>query len=186
VPAFRRGFKSEVDRLIREVRADFGCRALDALDPSLLAAHLRIPVVGVSACEPAVLAHFRVSSLSARFHAATVAHRAGAVIVHNDSAPLTRQRSNIAHELGHVLLEHDLFPVNTEDGPHRDSAVEREAAWFGFALLITTQAALKIARLGMEPADGASLLGVSEDALRYRMDVTGATKRVRAEQLRRR
>lgn len=185
MPEFRRGFKAEVDKLVDEVRRDFGVRPPDALDPAALAAFLSIPLVGVSACEPEVVERFVASSLSGRFHAATIPFGAGAAIVHNDAAPLTRQRSNVAHELGHILLEHAFSPVNTEDGPHRDSVVEREAAWFGFALLVTSDAALAIARTNLDPGEAAVLLGVSEDAVRYRLDVSGARHRADNERARR-
>lgn len=168
-----------------EVRRDFGVRPLDALDPAALAAHLRIPVFGISGCEASLVTRFLGSSLRERFHAATVPVDNGVAIIHNDRAPVTRQRSNLAHELGHVLLEHDFFPINTEDGFERDSAVEREADWFGFALLITTEAALAIARIGIDVQDAADMLGISVQAMRYRLDVSGASIRARRERSRR-
>jgi hypothetical protein len=181
MPQFRRGFKTEVNDLVDDVRRDFGVRPLDPLDPLALAAHLEIPVVGITSCDANLVERFLRSTLSSRFHAATVPLGTGSVIVHNDTASPARQRSNVAHELGHVLLEHNFAPVNTDEGPMRDSAVEREAAWFGFALLVTAQAALTIVRTGLDVADAATLLGVSEDAVRYRLDVSGARRRAANE-----
>jgi len=181
VSEFRRGFKSEVDRLVDEIRREFRVRPLDPLDPAELAQNLGIPVVGISECDEMLSARFLTSTLCDRFHAATIPVGTGVAIVHNDAAAVTRQRSNIAHELGHTFLEHPFFPVNTEDGPERDSAIEREASWFGFALLVTPQAALAIARTRMSIEDAAETLGVSVEAVRYRVDVTGANKRARRE-----
>ena len=64
--------------------------------------------------------------------------------------------------------------------------MEREANWFGFALLVTTQATLAIARTGMDAEDAAQRLGVSVQAIQYRLDVSGANVRAWRERERRR
>lgn len=170
--------------MVDELRRDFRLRPLDPLDPAGLAQSLGIPVLGVSECNEVLATRFLTSTLRDRFHAATIPIGTGVAIVHNDAAALTRQRSNIAHELGHVFLEQPFFPVNTEDGPGRDSAIEREASWFGFALLVTPEPSLAIARTQMSIEEAADMLGVSPDAVRYRVDVTGASLRARRERSR--
>lgn len=99
------------------------------------------------------------------------------MIIHNDGMPTTRQRSNVAHELGHIFLEHDHPPINVDGDFTRDAVDEAEANWFGFALLVPAQAATHLAHIGFTVAQAAELFGVSEDLMRMRLDVTGARKR---------
>jgi Zn-dependent peptidase ImmA (M78 family) len=181
----RRGFKADTDRLVRSIRADFGCSQLDALDPFELAVDLRIPVLPLSAITPEVWLEYRGSTLRGRFHAATLRDGSGYFIVHDDEASVLRQRSNLAHELGHIFLEHDHPPVNSGEELSRDVGVEAEAQWFGFALLVPAEAALALARSGMSDESAAERMGVSVDAARYRLNVTGARRRAEAERQRR-
>jgi hypothetical protein len=175
--SFRRGFKAEVEQLVEEVRRDFGRTVLDALDPLALAAHLCIPVIGVSALPSEARSTFLASRMRARFHAATIPLGTGFAIVHNDTMARTRQASNIAHELGHVFLEHQHIPVNAGQEIARDVNDEAEANWFGFALLVPAQAAFHLARIGVSVGDGAEMFGVSEDLMRMRLNATGARRK---------
>lgn len=185
-PKFRRGFKAEVDDLVRDVRGDAGVRLLDPLDPFAVARSLKIPVIGTSECGDDLCRSLRLSTLAAKFHAGTLRLPRGVAIVHNDDAVIVRQRANIAHELGHIFLEHEEYPVNTDDGLARDVNVEREADWFGFALLIPTEAALALARSFVSDADAAAMFGVSIQAARFRLDASGAWRRAAAEARRQR
>jgi hypothetical protein len=47
---------------------------------------------------------------------------------------LTEQTSNLAHELSHILLEHEPTPVSNADGKrYWNSEMEEEATWLGGA-----------------------------------------------------
>jgi Zn-dependent peptidase ImmA (M78 family) len=63
--------------------------------------------------------------------------------------------------------------------------MEDEAQWLAGALLVTEDAALWIARSETPVPAGAAQFGVSESMINYRLNVTGARKRVaRARHLR--
>ena len=182
---FRRGFKSEVEALVRSIREEYGCGQLDALDPLDLAAHLSIPVLPLSAIDPETWLEFSGSSLRQRFHAATIRDGSRHLIVHNDEASIVRQRSNIAHELGHIFLEHEHPPINSGEELVADKGVEAEANWFGFALLIPQESALALARSRMSDEAAADRMGVSVEAVRFRINGTGSRKRADNERRRR-
>lgn len=177
----RRGLKSEIDRLVLSIRSDFGCGPLDALDPLALAEDLRIPVLPISAIEPEIWLEFSGSPLQGRFHAATLRDGTRYFIVHDDDEGVARQRSNVAHELGHIFLEHEHPPIQSGEEFRSDKGMEAEAAWFGFALLVPVEAALALARSGMSDEVAAERMGVSVDAVRYRLNVTGSRRRAEAE-----
>lgn len=182
---FRRGFKREVAQIVTEVRSDFGIRPLDPVDPSEIAGWLEIPVLGVSEAGPDLTGAFRASTAWDKFHAATLPFGTGHLIIHNDLSPPMRQKSDVAHELGHIFLEHEFMPVNGSLD-HRDSLVEREADWFGFSLLITDEAALSLARSNLPDEECARIMQVSEAAVAFRLNASGARLRARRERDRRR
>ncbi|MDA8102624.1 MAG: ImmA/IrrE family metallo-endopeptidase [Nitrospiraceae bacterium] len=59
-----------------------------------------------------------------------------------------------------------------------DQNVEDEAQWLAGAPLLTEDAALSIARSGTSLAAAAMHFGISEQVVTYRLNVTGARKRV--------
>lgn len=61
---------------------------------------------------------------------------------------------------------------------HFDRDAADEADWLGPALLVSEEAALRIAREGIQLVDAAELYGVSEQVMRFRLNVTVAHKRV--------
>lgn len=179
--AYRHGFKSEANAIAREVREELGLRMLDRLDPLILADHLDIPVIGLSEVEseaPAAVEHLGRIEPEA-FSAVTVFHGTRRTIVHNDFHSAGRQASDVTHELAHALLLHPPTPALDDRGCrfwNRD--IEDEADWLAGALLITEDAALSIARQGTSVAEAAQRFGVSGRMVQYRLNVTGARKRV--------
>ena len=176
----RRGFKSEAHAIAREVRAELGLRSADALDPRALAAHLEVPVYGISelqAWAPDAVRYFQAIDTSA-FSAVTIFRGSVRTIWHNDAHALVRQASNIAHELAHALLLHEPGPALTDDGTRAwDSIVEEEAHWLGAALLVSDEAAFAIAASGGDLDVIAQRYGVSRALLDFRLNVTAATLR---------
>lgn len=177
----RRGFKAEANELARDIRSELHLKPEDPLDPTALAAHLEIPITTLHAMKeaaPFAVQQFSVTDPHA-FSAATVFYGRQRKIVHNDSHSLARQASNLAHELSHALLHHCPTPA-LDDFGHRlwNQTVEDEAAWLGGALLISEEAALHIARNHWSFAQAAQRYQVSEEMVRFRLNVTGAQKRI--------
>ena len=178
---YRRGFKSEANSIAREIREELGLTALDPLDPFALAKLLAVPVIGLSdfsADAPFAVSHFQTVEAEV-FSAVTVFDGARRHIVHNDSHSPGRQASNVTHELGHALLLHDPSPALDDRGCRLwNQNIEDEAQWLSGALLVTEDAALSIARGGDSVADAAARFRVSEQMIIYRLNMTGAKKRV--------
>lgn len=178
---YRRGFKSEANATAAEIRAELGLRALDRLDPWALAAHLEVPVIPLSDYRddaPGALRHFTEVEVDA-FSAVTVFRGPRRTIVHNDAHVPGRRASNVAHELGHALLLHDPTPALDARGCRLwDQSIEDEAQWLAGALLLTEDAALSIVRTRTSLRAAAEHFGISEKMVSYRLNITGARKRV--------
>jgi len=58
-----------------------------------------------------------------------------------------------------------------------NARVEQEAAWLGGALLVPEPATVRIARQRIPLGLAAGVYGVSEQLMRWRLQVTGAAKR---------
>jgi Zn-dependent peptidase ImmA (M78 family) len=176
----RRGFKEEMKRLVSELRGELGLDAHASLDPRDLAEQYGIPVFPLTemsewGCSPETLAHY-ASDSKATFSAALIPCGTSRMIIDNDNHAPTRRRASLAHEMGHVLLEHPFTEaVLTADGcraVHPD--LEEEAHWFGGELLIPFDAATTWARRGASNDEVASHHGVSVQYAGMRMNTSGA------------
>ena len=175
---YRRGFKTEARTLALEVRAELRLHALDRLDPRALAAHLEIPTWTVSefVAERPCVAPLLTTELSA-FSAATVFDGTRRTIVHNDGHTSARQNSNLAHELAHGLLLHPPTPALDDTGCRNwNEDIEDEASWLAGELLVTVEAAMAVARGQWTMSAAGERLGVSQELMRYRLNMTGARK----------
>jgi Zn-dependent peptidase ImmA (M78 family) len=99
---------------------------------------------------------------------------------------ITRQRADLAHELAHALLLHEPHVVRDGKAPDFDQLQEEEASWLGGVLLVTEEACLSVCRRNLAVGEAASMMGVSEDLMRWRINATGARKRVARARNRRR
>lgn len=176
----RRGFKKEADELGEEIRQELGLSALDSLDPWSLADHLAIPVwrLGDYQAEiptaSALLGGVEQHAFSAMI--AFVGSRR--VIIYNDTHALTRQRADISHELAHALLLHKPHVVLSGEEPMFDAEQEDEASWLGGVLLVPDEACFSLCWQGVSLRDAANRMGVSIELMRWRINKTGAQKRV--------
>ena len=177
---FQRGFKTWANSVALEARNELGIGQLDALDPRLLAEHLDIPIIGLSslvADAPAVEHLLTVEPEV--FSAVTVFDGTRRIVVHNDSHAEVRQNSNICHELSHGLLNHPPTPALDDRGCRVWSQdIEDEAAWLSGCLLVSERATFAVARGTWTIAEAAVRLGVSQQMIQFRLNATGAIKRV--------
>lgn len=177
---FRYGFKTEANDIANEVRAELGLGPLEALDPHRLASFLAIPVLALSELvqDDAGIRHL-IGVEPDAFSAVTVFDGTRRLIVHNDGHAPTRQASNLSHELSHGLLGHPPTPALDDTGCRIWSdAIEGEATWLAGILLVTEAATIEIAGGRWSPAEAARYFGVSEQMIQFRVNATGARKRV--------
>lgn len=178
--AYRRGFKTEANTIATEVRLELGLKPLDALDPRRLADHLEIPIIDLSEIasgSPTVLHLLDVEPEV--FSAVTVFAGTRRTIVHNDGHALARQNSNLAHELAHGLLHHPATPALDDNGCREwNQGIEDEATWLAGILLVPEPATIEIVRRGLSNNQAASLFSVSTQMIQFRINATGARRRV--------
>ena len=175
---FRRGFKSDAERIAGELRSELRLNAATRLDPYLLAEHLCVPVLTLhelARVAPREVAHFLGAGRSV-FSAMTVyVGRSKRIVVTNPSHARTRQVSSVCHEISHILLEHQPEgPISTNAGRAWNGVQEREADWLAGCLLVPQAAARAAARANQSDDDVAAAYGVSRPLASWRMNATGA------------
>jgi Zn-dependent peptidase ImmA (M78 family) len=174
--AFRRGFKTESSNLAREVRQELGVAPLDRLDPRKLAKHLDIPILLLSelVVDAPSLNHLLTNEPDA-FSAVTVFCGTRRTIVHNDGHAPARRNSNVSHELSHGLLHHPPTPALDAVGCRIwNQDIEDEAGWLAGELLVTFEAAMAVARQEWTMTEATRRLRVSQDMVRFRVNMSGA------------
>jgi len=185
--AFRHGFKAECERLSLELRGELGLSASDRLEPTLLAKELAIPVVSLlDLGERARDAAVQLMSVDPGcFSAATIFCGPKRMIVYNPSHPPGRHANSVAHELSHVILEHEPGPVREAGGERRWLASqEAEADWLAGALLAPREGVLAVMyRLG-DTGAAACHFGISTQLMTWRLNHTGAAVQMKRAALR--
>lgn len=177
----RRGFKTEASSLAQQIRNELGLKSIAPLDSRRLAAHVEIPLVGLSEFGhqiPAAVHHFS-SVNTGEFSAVTVFDGTKRLIVYNDYHSKGRQANSITHEISHGLLHHPPTPAFNEIGCRGvDKDVEDEASWLAGVLLVSEEATLYIVRQGITLDQAAVEYGVSRQLVEWRIRMTGARTRI--------
>lgn len=110
------------------------------------------------------------------------------IIVTNPLRQPGRRASDVAHEIAHLLLKHDLTEIRVVAGiPFRTCRPdqEEEATALGGTLLLPRPLLLRTARAGMDVATIARTYGVTEEMARYRFNSTGVGNQLRNARSRR-
>ena len=175
----RRGFKADAERQAARVREELGLASHDHLDPRDLARHLNISVV--DAAELVDIAELEeLERLQAfAFSAATFEIEDRKIIVVSPLRNIGRQNSDIAHELAHVMLKHDLSEIREVDGmPFRTCRPdeEEEATAFGGTLLLPRPLLLSASRRQATIEQIANQYNVTVEMARFRYNTTGVSK----------
>ena len=151
------------------------------LDVWQLAEHLEIPIVQLSRLRESapLAAELFLNDGQGMFSGVTVFRGNERTIVFNDAHVPGRQASDIGHELGHGLLLHPPEPaVDGRGCRYWNRDVEDEANWLSGALLVPEEAALAVIRRGWSLAVATGHYGVTQSLMKFRINVTGAIKRV--------
>ena len=178
--ALRRGFKSEAERIAQQVRSEVGVGAAQMVTPEVLADLLSVEIRSGDE----LISRKRFVELDqiqeGAFSACTFRPSNGrVVVVYNPISPPTRKRSDLAHELAHILLDHDLSRIEKLGDVTFitcDATQEEEAAWLAGCLLLPRALLLREVRKGSSASKIARQSGVSESLVRYRINVTGVAR----------
>jgi Zn-dependent peptidase ImmA (M78 family) len=177
----RRGFKAEANWWARELRGELGLQPIDPLCPWRLCEYLDIPLIPLNrfaVTNPAQVAYLYSVVGQKEFSAVTLVHRRRRIVIYNDAHDRKRQASDLAHEIAHALLHHPTHALLSAQGNrHYEREIEEEANWLGPALLISDEAALRIAAR-MTIAEASEYYGATKEVVLMRVNVSGARKRV--------
>lgn len=177
----RRGFKSAAEEIALEIRTEMGLDGHEPLNVEALAEHLAIPVFTISEISkfssPNSFARYFSAVDTDSFSAVTIFTGYRRFIIHNENHHPHRQSSNLAHEISHILLEHQPKPV-ADGGGRRfwDAEVEEEANWLGAALLVPRPGALEMLKAQHTATQIALHFGVSRSLCEWRIRQAGIDK----------
>jgi len=179
----RRGFKAEAERIAEEVRGEMGKRPSDPVDAFDLARHVGATV----RCADELTSREKLETLEeiqpAAFSACTFTIGDKHVIVYNPLASAGRTQSDVAHEVSHIMLKHDMKSVETIGGLTFftcDAEEEQQANWLAGCLLLPRRLLYVAARRGLGGAEIAETYNVSEQMASYRLRATGVLRQLSA------
>ena len=182
--ALRRGFKSEAERIARRVRTDLGISGTRSVAPEDLANLLGIEVRAGDELIPRERFDELEEIQPGSFSACTLRPSPDrVVVVYNPISHKTRLRSDLAHELAHILLDHELSRLERLGDVtflSCDALQEEEAAWLSGCLLLPRALLLSEVRRGASAREIAKKCGVSEQMAQYRLNVTGVVRQKQA------
>ena len=118
--------------------------------------------------------------------AVTVAAAGKNLVIINSAHARTRQRSSLAHELAHIILNHRPSTTSvSEEGilfrDRYDAEQEEEADWLGGALLLSRGGLLRVYRRTPSSEAIAQIFGVSTKLVDWRLRMTGILLQAKRE-----
>lgn len=181
----RRGFKTWCENASALYRRDLGLVPTAPLDPRHLAKHLGIIVwspAEIPGMTNPVLKHLTVTDPDS-WDAVTIQTEDGTLVILNGAPEIGRQNNSLAHELSHIILEHEPAHVfHTPDGHmmmnEYNQTHEEEANCLAATLLIPREALIMTIRQGLNDSAMANYFGVSPAMLRMRRNLTGVDKQL--------
>lgn len=179
--ALRRGFKAEAERTAASMRQDLGVSSDEFVAPRSIAKHYDVQVVDATELIPRERIEELEDIQAFAFSACTFRIDNATWIVINPLRSSARQASDIVHELGHVILKHELSEIRNVDGiPFRTCRAdeEEEATHLGATLLLPRPLLLAEVGAGSTPKSIAHKYGVTEDIARFRINTTGVQKQI--------
>lgn len=181
--------KAALGRLAAEVRQELGLSDAVPFDPHSWSREYGVPFVSLNdvAAAPAAIEHFTLNRPEL-WSAALVKNGFGHMVVYNSAHSTARVRSNLAHEVAHLVAEHELSSSWMDgDGCAGGGKVqEEEAAELAGALLVPPPVAKAYAIRGWAASSLANRYEVSVEMAIWRMRVSGGAKIAERARLRRR
>jgi IrrE N-terminal-like domain len=173
----QRGFKSKAEHLAMDIRQRLGFASDDPAPLGEVARDLGVELVPADDLVPRQrleeLQRLQADAFSAGTFRCSDGRR---FVVYNPLHSAGRTRSNQAHELAHIILDHDVRTIE-QVGSLKfltcDVEQEEEADWLGGCLLLPRELLWNAARKGMTPADIAAAYETSEPMARFRLNASG-------------
>jgi IrrE N-terminal-like domain len=179
----RRGFKTWAEQQAIEQRRHLGLKADAPLSAVRLASYLGITVVDpgqVPGMSPEHLECLLQRDRSS-WSAITVQVNTCTMIIHNTGHALTRQESNLMHEIAHIICKHTPMELVRIGGlsfllREYNADQEEEASWLGACLQLPRSALWSAVKRRMTMAEMVQYFLASEDLVRFRRQMTGVDR----------
>ena len=178
-----RGFKASAERESLRLRGELGLRPAQALDVTKLAGHMGVEIISAGELIDVTRLEELERIQAYSFSAATFEVGGRSIIVSSPLRTPGRLASDIAHELSHLLLKHELSDVREISGvPFRTCRPEEEeqATSFGGTLLLPRPLLIAAARQCLGPEDIAEKYNVTVEMARFRYNSTGVRSQMAA------
>jgi hypothetical protein len=175
------GFKANAERESVRLRAELGLAPAEALDVTALADYLSVEIVSAGELIDVTRLEELERIQAYSFSAATFEITGRTFVVTSPLRAATRQASDIAHELSHLLLKHKLSEIREVAGvPFRTCRPDEEeqATNFGGTLLLPRPLLLAAAKQGLGPQQIAEKYNVTLEMARFRYNSTGVKNQV--------
>ena len=185
----RRGFKAWCERTANGYRQTLGVAPCGPLNPRLLADHLGVRVATpediTTLSDTARRQLVKVDPDS--WSAVTIARDDVRLVILNSGHSEARQRSSLAHELAHLILNHatDRTQLSNEGLLFRgafDREQEDEATWLGGCLLVPRDGLLQARLRTSDEHALAAKFAVSTDLIAWRLRMTGVLRQLGGRQ----
>ena len=179
----RRGFKAQAERLAEQIRAEMGIWGSSGLDAVALAAHAGAEVRRADELTGLSKLQELEALQPGAFSACTFHVKGRPVIVYSPLASHGRTKSDLAHEVSHILLGHRFQTIQQLDGVSFftcDPDEEQEANWLAGCLLLPRILLLQAMRRGLSANNIAKEYGVSSSMAEFRIRATGVSRQLRA------
>lgn len=178
----RCGFKTQAERLASDIRQRHDCRDDQPAPLDAVASEFGAEIVPADRLIDRVRLEELQRLQADAFSGATFRRPGGRrVIVYNPLHTEGRSRSNQAHELAHVILDHKvrtLQRVGDLSFLTCDVEQEEEADWLGGCLLLPRPLLVRAAYRGMGPTEIAETYKTSEPMARFRLNASGVLVQV--------
>ncbi|QKW40557.1 ImmA/IrrE family metallo-endopeptidase [Actinomadura sp. NAK00032] len=168
--------------LALDLRAEVGLTYDAPFDPYRLCSDYGVPVYPIEGLSefgcPADAIEYFTLLRPGMWSAALIPHGTARFIVENTAHEPVRRRSNVTHEVGHLILEHEFDgALLTDEGCRKmNPQAEKEAVYLSAELLVPKKAAIRAAFAGHDNARVAREFNVSERFAQWRMDASGARR----------
>jgi Zn-dependent peptidase ImmA (M78 family) len=179
----RRGFKAEAERKSEKARTDMGKNLSDHVDALEFATHVKAEVRRADELTSPEKLETLEELQPGAFSACTFTIGEKHIIVYNPVASPGRTQSDIAHEVAHIMLNHEMKTVETIAGFTFftcDPEEEQEANWLSGCLLLPRRLLYLAARRGMRAPEIAEQFTVSEQMAAFRLRTTGVLRQLGA------
>lgn len=175
-----RGFSAQVERVAQQCRSA-GFDGTVPVDIKAVAAAAGVAVVAADTLIPIERLHDLEKVQAYAFSACTFEVEGRSVIVYSPIHTVGRSNSDIAHELAHILLDHDLSEIQEVSGlPFRTCMPDQEeqATALGAAILVPEKALITAAYAGASVEHVAREFEVTVPMARYRWNKLGVARRL--------